>query len=275
MQYNKIEFLIINWIEKLYSNLNHIEISLGISNRTLGLSTNPGEHGLVILVYITIISVLLLKEKKFKKFNFIIILSGIFSILTSQSQTAFIGLIILNILLFVYYLFKSKNSKNYRIYFLIILIFATFITYSFIDELRYLVSLFEYGLERSSYVKREIKAEYIFNMAMSEPIGLVIGWGKSFFGGYSTAMDNEHLYMFLVYGLFPYLLFLIYLLKLICKSIKSNNTYIQIFILLMILGIPMSYPNSYYLTPKILLILTIFYINYTKENHETTITIRP
>lgn len=65
-QFNNIKFPGLTLIERTYSSSLHVGISLGISRRSLGLSMNPSEHGLVILVVIAILLITYLKIITYK-----------------------------------------------------------------------------------------------------------------------------------------------------------------------------------------------------------------
>ncbi|WP_422089412.1 hypothetical protein [Tenacibaculum ovolyticum] len=260
-QYNKLLRGVTNIVEKLYSSDEQVSLALRISRRTLGLSTNPGEHGLIVLFLITILLLFYFKSKE-KDNSIYICFLGIYSILTSQSQTAFVGFIFMNFLVFLFFIKKEKNNFRFRFYFILLSLAVFGFVYKFLNELRYLLSLFELGLNRSSYVKREVKTSLLIDKAFSEPQNIFLGWGKTFFGHYSTAMDNEHLYIYLVYGPFIYLLLIFLLIRFIWKNITKKLFYNQLFLILIVLGLPLSWPNSYYLTPKILMLLVIFYINF-------------
>jgi len=268
LQYNHIRSVILDIIEKASSSTNQIELSLGLAHRTLGLSSGPGDHGIVVLFMVSILFVAYIRGYKSSASTIFVLLMGIYSIMTSQSQTAFIGLLFLHMLVFGYYLFKEKNKGRFIYYFIFIAIVSSVFIYTYMEELEYLMKLFTQGLNRSSYHKREVKTSYLFNLAFSSNLGIFWGWGKSYFGELSGKMDNELLYVLLVYGPLFAIFFIFYSLKLSWDSFQTNDLQKQIFILLMILGIPLSWPGSYYLTPKIMLLLIMFYINFYKEKNE-------
>jgi hypothetical protein len=132
------------------------------------------------------------------------------------------------------------------------------------------MTLFEQGLGRSSYQARETKLWEILNMAFEHPSGFFIGWGKSYFGILSRAMDNEHLYIFTVYGPIIYVIMIGYLVKLFFNAFNETDRYKQTFIILMLLGVPLAWPNTYYTVPKIMMILLIYYVNFARRDDEVT-----
>jgi len=247
-------------IEHTYSREHHIENSLGISNRALGLSSDPSSHGLMILILITILLLcsIMYQVRNSIKTSLPIIIMGIFSILTSQSQTAFIGLLIMITVVFFFYSYQHKNRFSFYLFFVFLGISAILFIIPFLENLQYLTTLFSDGLGRSSYILRIRKRELFLDMAMENPIGILLGYGKDYFGQHSAAMDNEHLYIFLVYGLPVYILFCVMLLRQIVNLIKGNRNF-YLFAIPILIGIPLAWSSSYYLSPKIMFVLTILY----------------
>lgn len=266
-QYLSLNISFIILLQKFYSSEYHLVSALGISRRSLGFSTDPSSHGLMILVLLSVLIVYYVKfDETNKKMTVIALLLGIVTIFLSQSQTAFIGLVLLLMGVLIYYLFKQKNSKYYLKFIATISFLIIALVVYVLSELRYLMTLFELGLERSSYVKREDKVDYLLSISYEHPIGMIIGYGKSFFGSYSTAMDNEHIYILLVYGLPVYILFVLILCYFLVKLIISNDKYLQLFVIPLLLGFPLAWPSSYYLVPKITLILIILYSLHRNNN---------
>ncbi|HCD1954659.1 TPA: hypothetical protein NBI99_005122, partial [Escherichia coli] len=70
-------------------------------------------------------------------------------------------------------------------------------------------TLFEQGTERGSYQLRVEKRNEMIEKALSNPGYSLIGWGKDYFGDDTSATDNEHLYIALVYGPLIWLAFVL------------------------------------------------------------------
>jgi len=273
LQFYHINLGFLKLIDTLYASSHHLETSLKIANRSLGLSSNPGEHGLTILVMIGILIFNLL-NKKIKPLkciikDILIIYLGYFSILFSQSQTAFVGIFLLNFLIIFFLILKGLKQVNLKGLILYVLSLALSINFfiAYIKNLRYLISLFEVGLHRSSYLERTDKWEFLIRKVMNAPLGIFIGWGKSFFGIFSSSMDNEHLYIFLCYGPIIYLLLFIGLVFFIYKTMLRPSFYKELFIFLILLGIPLAWPNAYFLTPKIYFLLSLIFVKMKNQNY--------
>ncbi|WP_130202626.1 O-antigen ligase family protein [Pseudidiomarina tainanensis] len=255
----------------LYSTRSHVENALYISRRSLGLSPDPGTHGLMVLFITIILSVNYFFQLNSHRSNDLIyILIGYVTILMSQSQTAFVGLLFF-VFTLIFTLFYYRNyliSRRRAVLFLCLLVLlAACVIIMFSNELRYLFTLFSQGLERSSYQARGEKTIYIWHLMSESPLGLISGYGKEFFGNYSRAMDNEHLYILAVWGLVIYSIFAISLLFSILRYFKRENSISLFFTLPFIIGIPLAWPSSYYLVPKISLLLVIFYTHYRQERN--------
>lgn len=267
LQYLKFSSPIISKLTYLYSSEAQIESSLGISYRALGLSSDPSAHGLMVLVVISMLSVKYFWiDNKFSYSTLMAIFLGIFTVLLSQSQTAFIGLVLFILMLFFSLIYYQSSSVSSKRNFIFIIIFFTALSYALVflfSNLTYLMTLFSFGLERSSYIAREDKVIYLLDFSLSSyPFAIISGYGKEFFGTYSTSMDNEHLYILLVWGVFFYMAFIVALISSIYIYLKKKTPYALLFSIPVIIGIPLAWPSAYYLAPKISLLLIISYTLY-------------
>lgn len=259
-----------NLFTSIYSADNHIEISLGMSNRALGLSTGPGQAGLISVAFFSVFYAFWLLGDKSKK-TIIIIFLALISVLLSQSQTSFItifGIILYGI---GYSSLKLKKIKPFIIIFLLIIIGFISLWDFITTDLRYLFSLFDQGIERSSYKAREFKTAYLFSLTLDNFFGIMFGYGKDYFGDHAGAMDNEYMFLYGVYGLIFFLIIIFSYLSIIIKSwlVKkqffSINPYLLPTSFLIICGMVTSWPASFILDIRVMLILTFFIAIYFKQ----------
>jgi hypothetical protein len=159
-----------------------------------------------------------------------------------------------------------------------VLILSLYFVFHFLHELRYLLTLFEHGLGRSSYLARELKAEYLVDVSLYiYPLAIYSGFGKEFFGIYSSSMDNEHLYILLVWGVLFYVLFILIVFYALFLYFKRVHYYFLLFAFPMLIGVPLAWASSFYLAPKISMLLIIaFSISFKKfkNTNENLITCR-
>ena len=259
----------INFITNFYANEVQIEDSLVLSSRTLGLFPNPSAHGIFILILTSILIADYFWSRNKSIFSSLVfILISLFIIVITQSQTALIGLFWLIILTLISnILYKSSvNSKaqNYFWFIIVPIVFVVFFNY--VDQLKYLVTLFEFGLGRNSYVERVNKTSMLFNLSLDNPLGFFTGFGKNYFGDYSKNMDNEILYILLVWGLPFFILFSVFICFILITYFKRKNFKKLIYLLPILVGIPIAWPSSYYLDLKNMLILIIAYSTWY-SNH--------
>lgn len=260
-------------LTNIYGSENHIELSLGISNRALGLSSGPGQAGAISVVFFTIFyAIWLLGDKSWH--TILIIVLAFASVLLSQSQTSFIimvGIIAYGIL---YSAIKLKNIKPLIIAYILLSIGFSFFWDFISTDLQYLFSLFDQGLERNSYKAREIKTAHLFSLTMENPLGIIFGYGKDYFGHLAGAMDNEYMFLYGVYGLIFLLIIVFCYLTIIAKSwlvkksFYSENPYLLPLSFLIVIGIIMSWPASFILDIRIMLILTFFIAIYFKKKNK-------
>ncbi|MCS6724573.1 O-antigen ligase family protein, partial [Proteus mirabilis] len=206
--YYKSDSTIVNFIAYFYNSDIHFNESLLLNSRALGFSMGPNSNAVIILLCLFFIFFKYKPTSKLQSFlKYITITLGIISLILSQSQTGIIALIAISIYLIVMYFIKKPQIITvctlFITFFAVIIIANTSLLDKLSDKnggLYYLSTLFKQGTERSSYQIRIEKRNAMIDTAISKPFYSFIGWGKDYFGDESSATDNEHLYIALIYG---------------------------------------------------------------------------
>ncbi|WP_153044094.1 hypothetical protein [Kerstersia gyiorum] len=238
-----------SFFSNIYSSDLHVENSLGLSNRALGISAGPAQNGGstgLVSIYL-FFRFYFFHKKRF--WSFLFLLGGFLVVLFSQSQTAFAAFCVAVFITFFWVVMSGKNKfRNlFFLIFFILLIVAVFLVE--IDRFSYLVTLFELGTERNSYQVREKTWAEMFALANNRPWGYVVGYGKSYFGDYSAAFDNEYVFFVLVYGVVFCLLFYFILLVSILLAIKGvilKNSPSALYLSIIFPGLLLAWPSSFF-----------------------------
>ena len=196
------DIAIVQYITSIYSAPHHIENSLALASRALGLSTGPGPNGAIMaIIFAFSIVQSLIGENKIKS-----IITAILSfsvVVLAQSQTAFIVAVfgfVYTIMLALFFLDK-KRKRLVFMYMIIAIPAAVTLILKNAEDFKYLFSLFDQGLERNSYQARLAKNDRIFELITDNPFAVIFGHGKDYFGSVSGHMDNEYMFLLGVYGL--------------------------------------------------------------------------
>lgn len=271
IQINQLNiFNLIYIVKDLYNSTNQFEISLLISSRSIGLSSGPGQHASIMFVCFIIFLVSFLLNKKRKFITLIGVVLSLYCILTSQSRTVFIAAVLIFIVSLVYVILKDK-SKGSSIFLLVLLSTVFPVIIQFIEKQNYLSTVFTGIFNNSSYNARENKWDEIFNAISMKPEWLFFGYGKDYFGSVSGAMDSDYIYILSVYGLVFFLTFIIYVAFMIIKytmNWKNNNNAEKTLLLLIIGGLIVSWPASFFIDPKIMIILAFMIVVSQKRTYE-------
>lgn len=255
----KSDFFLAGLISFLYNSEVHTEVSLQVSNRALGLTLGPGPNG-VISAFCFVVGLFSSEVKNLTRY-LILSLSAL-TVVLSQSQTAFVALICI-IAFSLTLKFITDRIRGVLIGICIVaglaFIGSTSLTTSELeqgDSLFYLSTL-EQGVERSSFQVRLEKQEYLIGLANKTPFFIAIGWGKSYFGEKSSAMDNEHLYIILVYGI---IVWITLFLTLLISSIRQLKSYFitrrsskLVVPMISLLWVITALPSAFFLYPPTLL----------------------
>jgi hypothetical protein len=251
-------------VTRFYSSDNHIELSLGVSSRALGLSQGPGQNAsLMAVIYAISLGQLVRKVNVFAWF-FVTIFSGL-SIFMSQSQTGFIVLlgVTLYCLFYVFIKWRIFGSKSTFSSFFLLFLGGSGVLLYFVDQLSYLFTLFTHGLARSSFQNRVSKSSDIFFDVIDNPFFLMLGHGKDFFGPISGTMDNEWLFYLSVYGFLPLSMIVLFYLFVVFQSLFKGRQFFErkpyyvSLSFVVVAGVVLAYPTSFILDPRVLLLLSI------------------
>ena len=231
-------------LSRFYQSDYHFENALGISKRALGLFTDPTTHGLAMgLVALLFFSDTINKKGRGSTVGLVISLS---LVVLAQSQTAFIATVIG---MFTFFLVHFVSGPKLRAVIILAVLFggAIVLLVHFAERLRYLVLLFQVGLKRNSFQRRVLKSEDSLDLMHDEPIGMLLGWGKNYLGSTSAALDNEYLFVYLVYGLPGVFLFLALLLAILVYAILTKQ---HVLLAATMFGVIAAYPASFFTNLK-------------------------
>lgn len=280
LQYSyKANSALVTFIGYIYNSPKHFEESLLMNSRALGLSMGPNSNAVVIL---TCVIFILFKFKARSGLQMLIkytsVILGLLSIILSQSQTGFITIAVVILALFIVSLIRYP-LRTFVITLLLALLGVCTLSFTSVSDmfngkdnkLYYLTTLFEQGTERSSYVLREEKRNIMLEHAAESPSYAFIGWGKDYFGDFTSATDNEHLYIGLVYG--PLIWFVV-----ITSSFIISLRYLRLFFQkggyqylfvpsLILSGVIFALPAAFITYPQSLMLAALF-LNYDSKNNQ-------
>ena len=260
-----LNFGFVSKISEIYNDPEHIQNSLEIANRSLGLSGGPGPNGIIFVVlFIFFLTTLLSNRYKFVSLTMMLL--SLISIFCSQSQTAFVALGLVVLFILGAWLPKNYNKKYFYQNFSILLITLSCSFIYFSDEiqnLKYLNTLFDQGLERSSYQNREVKFNETIGVVENNYFFSLIGHGKDYIPN-SSALDNEYLFVFAVYGVLGLILILFfYFYNIIYMYFKgSENIYKYLIVFTSFAGLIVAWPSSFILDPRVLFLLCLYIVCY-------------
>jgi hypothetical protein len=246
-------------ITSLYVETMHVN---GNSSRPGGLSGGPGQHGSIMTMMFVIFLSAFYSAKKVNIFFYVGLICSYIIILLSQSQTAFITAN--GVLLFSLFFVAVKSPcKTNGIKLIVVLLPGFWILLRYIDRLRYLMTLFQQGLNRHSYVAREEKAQWVMSQVAEKPLFAFLGFGKDYWGSVSTAMDNEYVFFFSVYGLFVLFTVLLIYCKLSLNIFldKTKTPFDCMLLYMIVAGVVLAWPTAFITDPRILLILIIVFLS--------------
>lgn len=264
------------FIGHVYNSELHFNESLLLNSRALGLSMGPNSNAIIVLLCMIFLWFKFVTSNKIGiVLKYSTLLAGASTILLTQSQTGFITLGAI-IGYFILLNFIHKPLLTFLIMSMFTLPSLLMLSNSNLISdlgqknggLYYLSTLFEQGTERGSYQLRVEKRNEMVSKAINSPGFLMIGWGKDYFGDDTSATDNEHLYIALVYGPLVWVIFMFACFYfgvkysfLFFKHGKNKYIFVPVLILCwVVFAIPASfitYPAS--------LILSVFFLNYEDE----------
>nr|WP_133147001.1 hypothetical protein [Vibrio splendidus] len=274
LQYSyKLNSIVVNSVAYLYNSIDHVNDSLLLNSRALGLSMGPNSNAVIIILCVLFIfykyNPISAKEVIFK---YITLLFGLCSLLLSQSQTGFIASIAIIFCIYILRLIKNPFPSLFKLTLLLIIAVPLVFNSNIISKLEdkegglfYLSTLFEKGTERSSYQLRVEKREEMIEKALDLPGWALIGWGKEYFGNESSATDNEHLYIALVYGPLIWLVIVLTALTISLKSVinhlRTNDMSYLFLPSIMLCAVIFALPAAFVTYPQSLILSAVFLSN--------------
>lgn len=231
-------------VSNFYQSDFHFANALGVSNRALGLYTDPTTHGLAMgLIALVFLGDIMTDKGWFAIVGFLI---ASFLLALAQSQTAFIATVVAIVTFFLSHLLTRPTLRSVM---LLLILFggALMLLLRFAENLSYLFLLFRVGLQRNSFQRRIQKSEDSLEIMHDDPAGVLLGWGKDYLGSTSAALDNEYLFVYLVYGLPGLVLFLALLVAVLVYAIRIKA---HVLLAATVLGIIAAYPASFFTSLK-------------------------
>lgn len=253
-------YSVIAVISNIYSSDLHIEYSLNGASRALGLSPGPGPNGSISAILSIFFLINYFCNDKYKKSSIFFYFISLSCILLSQSQTAFVASILSTIFIVGFFSFGKLSISTFKkltVFIMILIPIVSFVLLKYIDKLKYLFTLFEYGTSRSSYVAREEKASNVISLIRENNFFLIFGHGKDYIDG-SSSMDNEYVFLIAVYGIIVTVaIFFLYFHSIIFSWINRNIfSYLVIFTIFC--GLIIAWPSSFITDSKLMLIFIIY-----------------
>lgn len=259
----------------VYMSDGHLARSFIGANRASGVSTGPGQAGtLASFLFAVNLTYFYFFHSKKLILQVVALLSCFGIIVLAQSQTAFITICVV-VIFSVRYVRHLTSIK--------ILMFAALLTVSTAGiiwlasqiNVRYLFSLFEHGLGRSSFQKRLEKWESFIADAVDEPFRWLLGHGKHYFGDASTAVDSDIVFLIGVYGPIASIVFGCFIIYQFYKSLKLQTSLGALIALTIITGTTLSIPTNFIFDTKLLglmivVLLTLWKISTNEKNCSTS-----
>lgn len=267
------------FITSIYGDSHHIKNALKIGGRSIGLSSGPGQNGAISVIVCSITIAYYLSLNRAGVFGVLSLFSSFLVVMASQSQTSLISLFFILLYSVAFFILKGNYKQIKRSLSLLSFGIGSMLLFMFYysDKLRYLLTLFDRGLERNSYQVRLEKYGEVFRLTLENIFLLIVGHGKDFFGELSRAIDNEYLFYLSVYGLIVAIIFILVYLFVIYRSwvmpFRSQTTSFVALHFAIVSGMVLAWPSSFILDPRILILLGLLWsvdknnrINILRDN---------
>jgi O-antigen ligase len=255
-----------NFFINIYMSDGHYERSFLTNSRASGVSTGPGQAGtLGAFLFAVNLLYFFFNDNKRLLLQIFGLLSSVGIVLLAQSQT---GLIAISFLfLFALLLFGRKLNviKLTLVIFIFFIFLYLIILLSQKIDLNYLFSLFEYGLERSSFQKRIDKWAFLLNQSADEPFRWLLGHGKDYFGDESAAVDSDIIFIIIVYGPLISALLFCFVTYVFIKFLFKDSIYHIYVVFSILIGLMMSIPSAFLFDTKVCALFIFIYVLLRKN----------
>ncbi|MGU9865528.1 hypothetical protein [Kluyvera ascorbata] len=263
-------------IGHIYNSELHFNESLLLNSRALGLSMGPSSNAIIVLLCMIFVWFKFITLNKFDvALKYSALLAGVSTILLTQSQTGFITLGVIVGYLILLNFIRKPLLTSFILGGVILPGFLMLSSSNLISDfgqknggLYYLSTLFDQGTERGSYQLRVEKRNEMVSKAINSPGFMMIGWGKDYFGDDTSATDNEHLYIALVYGPLVWIVFMLacfyFGVKYSFLFLKYGKNKYLFAPVLTLCWVVFAIPASFITYPASL-ILSVFFLNYDDE----------
>jgi hypothetical protein len=250
---------IVSLTKSLYVSNTHAIVL----KRICGLSAGPAQHATIMLIIFIFFYCRIFQSKKVAAAAFFSIVST-FPIFLTQSRTIIVTWILVSLGIALFYLIFGKKFMQYRSISLLFLLLCggTFLVIQYHEFFRRTLALLGGIQSISSWQDRVQGHEILFHRALKYPAFILIGYGKNFF--HTSVFDNEYIMMFLVYGPFIAFVFVggavIFIIDFFISKGKNKYIYNTMLCFLLLSGLIIAYPNSFFLQTSVIPIL-FFFIN--------------
>lgn len=246
--------------QRLYSSPQQYELSLLTSERALGFSSGPGQHGTIMVMCLCLSLVALFYYPQKKTLSVASIILSFYGIVSSQSRRALVGAMFILACCTLHELARGRMKRKLvaaAVCLVLVSAMGSAVISEWIMGKGYLARLFTQGIETSSYRARQDKWARVLEQMERAPFLVVIGYGKSFLGAESGAMDSEYLFMISVYGaVAAAALVCLFLRFMFRRSLDWRGTSASIYqvalFYAMVAGLPMAWAGSFWLDPRVL-----------------------
>lgn len=269
-QFFKIDYLgIVNNLKYLYSADKHVEASLSyFVPRALGLSSGPGQQGVVGLFFLVYFSSLRFLNEDKRLFVLCAIFVSILTILFSQSKTIIVALFVGVFVIFICSLFRLSYMK--KIWFLLIsgfsFCFFLFFKEKIVEKFPEIARIFEYGLNVSSFQSRMSNWRAVLQPAFEVDnwFFYIFGVGRSgleYFRLNNLPYDSDYVYFYINYGLVGFFFIIglyIFLLFNVWHFFGYKNYYVKFLQYLTVFGAVSSFSLNFVIDPRVYFLFSLF-----------------
>ncbi|MDA3791155.1 MAG: O-antigen ligase family protein [Desulfobacula sp.] len=272
MQYFSLDYLkLVSIAHYMYTTDAFFEsVDMVRTRRSPGISSQIGGHGAIMMSMGVIMLSAIMNKCNLKLMSFIGFVLSLIILILNQSRTSFVATAIAISLLMIYYLLFGSYTKKLKMIFIYSMLASIcaviVIKYDDISfKVGYLYKLSKLSNSLGAATSRLDKWENYFGIAEERIWWLFTGWGKDYFGISSASFDNDYLHIFFVYGPMVLMLFIMFLVYYIFKTLISSKKYVSrnfemTFFFVLMGGLVIAGGASFIMYPQIIFLSFFLYI---------------